>query len=472
MVLVAQLRECDQNDAAVVRGHLARIFADGLPPAVVAKKYQEAMYDKGYCYGGALEELTRSELMDDCGVLPGEAKLILRAIHERHVQIVTQASPPQQQKQQQPTKEALRPFPVVGASGYPAVRAFEAFSEGFEARVDLVVSEQTMQSVENPSGPLPVDYDEGGEDDRFLYRVLLNEAKLPDDTVALIPQEVRKKKAGLRVWRLLSAGVHTGSTEASLKVVRFVTKPTPVEPAQKAMMSTVYQHWEQAVAQLAAEGQPVCGLLQQDGLKQMVSHLPEVMKKWDNLDGADDGSEVSLAAYKALVTRMAAQYSSVANITAAYGAVTVLAAGVGNAMAAEEVPGARPEADMSKTPCRWWKSGTCWRAEKCRFMHTGKPGVSIRGGSRMKVACGLGRLRGLAGRAGSVRGSGSALRSSRGCLRGVAGKAKAKAATLDPYIAEQNDLWLANKVAGVSNAWEWLQRWLRGWCWLLCRSRR
>ena len=81
MVLVAQLRECDQNDAAVVRGHLARIFADGLPPAVVAKKYQEVMYEQGYCYGSALEELTRSELLEDCGVLPGEANLILRVIH-------------------------------------------------------------------------------------------------------------------------------------------------------------------------------------------------------------------------------------------------------------------------------------------------------------------------------------------------------------------------------------------------------
>ena len=41
------------------------------------------------------------------------------------------------------------------------MRAFEAFSEGFESRVDLVVSAQTMQCVEDPSGPLPVDYDEG-----------------------------------------------------------------------------------------------------------------------------------------------------------------------------------------------------------------------------------------------------------------------------------------------------------------------
>ena len=178
--------------------------------------------------------------------------------------------------------------------------------------------------MENPAADLPQTYQEGGADGRFIYRVLLNEAKVPVDTVAMIPMEIKKKKAGLQVWQLFHGRVHTRSNEASLKVMRFVTKPPPVEPTQKGMLATVYQHWRQGVAQLAAKQQPVCELLQQDGLRALISHLPEVVKKWDNLDGADDGSEVSLTAYKALVQRMAEQYSSVANISQAYGAVTVL----------------------------------------------------------------------------------------------------------------------------------------------------
>jgi hypothetical protein len=72
--------------------------------------------------------------------------------------------------------------------------------------------------------------------------VLLNEAKLPADTVATIPMEIKKQKAGLRVWKLLHSGVHTRSNEASLRVIWFVTKPPPVEPAQRGMLATVYQH--------------------------------------------------------------------------------------------------------------------------------------------------------------------------------------------------------------------------------------
>ena len=103
---------------------------------------------------------------------------------------------------------------------------------------------------------------------------------------------------------------------------------------------------------------------------------------------------MSLKAYKALVQRMAEQYSSVANISSAHGAVTVSAAGSGGNNALELSGGLPEEPDTAnyKKPCKWWKSGTCWRGAKCRFQHSGKPGVHVRGRVRSSVS-GRGVLR-------------------------------------------------------------------------------
>ena len=49
------------------------------------------------------------------------------------------------------------------------------------------------------------------------------------------------------------------------------------------------------------------------------------------------------------------------------------------------VPTPRDEGDIL---CKFWPKGSCWKGQKCKFKHEGKPG-EIRGGSRLKVASGF-----------------------------------------------------------------------------------
>ena len=73
----------------------------------------------------ALEGVTKQDLVDDCGVPPGVARMIVKLITEPMVQIVQVQSPLQQRSQQQQVKSALRPFPPVGRNGWPTVRGFQ-----------------------------------------------------------------------------------------------------------------------------------------------------------------------------------------------------------------------------------------------------------------------------------------------------------------------------------------------------------
>ena len=50
-------------------------------------------------------------------------------------------------------------------------------------------------------------------DDKFLYDVLLNDAKLSEDALALVPKKLQRAKAGMIVWQLLTKGVHTEYAE-------------------------------------------------------------------------------------------------------------------------------------------------------------------------------------------------------------------------------------------------------------------
>ena len=370
MVLIAQLRIGVQDDPDVFKGVLAGVFANALPPAVAAKKFEDALYDEGFCYGAALEEITADDVREVCKGNRGEAILVLRAIRapEGVVVPIVVHGPPQEAR---PT--SVRPFPEVGANGYPTLRDFDAFSEGFTSRVELSVSAETMVQVEavgaNPRVAIAAEYEDGGGDDRTLYRVLVNEAKLPAETVAMVPHELRKAKAGLKVWQFLSAGVHTKSDAASLEVLSFVTSPTPLQPAQQQMLGSVYQSYVQGVEKLSSEGNPVSELQQKKGLKRLVGAILELARKWELLEGADSLDDVPIADYRRLVQKMSDKYSSHAQVKEAYGAVNVLAVGV-HAKSVEEDKAPRDHFDQA---CKWWKLGTCWRESKCRFKHSGKP---------------------------------------------------------------------------------------------------
>ena len=66
MVLIAQLCSCVHDDPDVFKCVLSGVFANALPPAVATKKFEDALYDEGFCYGTALEEITGQDVREVC----------------------------------------------------------------------------------------------------------------------------------------------------------------------------------------------------------------------------------------------------------------------------------------------------------------------------------------------------------------------------------------------------------------------
>ena len=125
-----------------MRGILATLFAAELPAPVAKKKHEEMMEANSLCYTQALRVLTVGHL-ESLGVPMDEALMIVAAIQAdpgADAGVDAERAPAQWQHE----KAVMRGFPVVGASGWPTVREFEAFSEGFEARIEQSVSAETM----------------------------------------------------------------------------------------------------------------------------------------------------------------------------------------------------------------------------------------------------------------------------------------------------------------------------------------
>jgi hypothetical protein len=317
------------------------------------------------------------------------------------------------------------------------------------------------QIEKKPEDELDASWVEGCADDKVLYGVLLNDAKLPEDTLALVPKKLQRAKAGMAVWRLLTKGVHTQSDAAAGEAMQFVLNPTPVAERQKEMLGSVLQQWESGVQEMEDINESLPELQKQQSLEKLVSQLPKVVAKWTALEAAAGGKRIPVVDYLVMVKAEAAKYNSVQKVKKAYGAVKVLAAGVPE-------PAALSEDTHKKRDCHFWKAGTCWRGSKCRFHHEGKPGGKyavkvascVRSGrGKREIAWGVSAHAGVrkCDVLGVIRGGGCMRLPPRiglscksiDCAIGAV-KPKANATILDPDVAAQCDLWLATKAAGVS----------------------
>lgn len=79
--LVQALRDADPQDDPVVVLAVVKGLLSSLPATVAVKRHEDILEQNGLCYVQELEHLTLDELRG-CGIVLGEAKMILRKLRE------------------------------------------------------------------------------------------------------------------------------------------------------------------------------------------------------------------------------------------------------------------------------------------------------------------------------------------------------------------------------------------------------
>jgi hypothetical protein len=184
MVLKRELRNIAQgDDQDVVKGVVAGLLSAG-PADLVAERHEEKMRENGLCRIRTLARLTEQHLRD-VGVSVGDAMLVLELLHEA-------APPPMSPMPGTPMVGAqvgssvslavpqrrpdLRPFPKLGASGYPELGPWRAYRTALRARLQPVLTDEGKAELENleAGGTLSGAWVRGCEDDKVVFAELVN----------------------------------------------------------------------------------------------------------------------------------------------------------------------------------------------------------------------------------------------------------------------------------------------------------
>ena len=476
--LCAELRGAQPaDDVDVLRGILRGRF-DGLPEDLKAKKIEEDLLANGFASVASLELLEHADL-EDLGVLRGHAKLVLLVLRDSAPGY--QMPPPQQpqgqqqqQTQQQGQKQkpaGLRVFPQPAESGWPALDEWSAYQLGFPLHVGPMVSEEALELLRkinaDPKFKVPDDWPLRSADNAVVAGELINgPGGMPALIVGLLDEEHTEADAGIQMYSHITRQVKAASRAALASKLEWFNAPPALPAKKKYMLSVLHQEWKTTLRQLVRQKAPQSDTQQCLSLDKMTALLPTVQAGLRIVDSRHLGDEVPAAEYLAVVEAAAATFSSVKQQEAAMSAMSVYTAEPG-----VPVPTSRDEGDVV---CKFWPKGTCWKGQRCKFKHEGKPG-RIRGGSRLKVASGFRVALGQAVSGGARQGrntrsrsfsevSGSIRAESRlkvACIgAGVSASwsavgpdvSKKKKSAMSVGMEEQFDSWFAKKVAGVAAA--------------------
>ena len=198
--------------------------------------------------------------------------------------------------------------------------------------------------------------------------------------------------------------------------------------SRRYMLVTVLASWRALRDDLDAKGEVQSAAQQRRSLMKMISKLEAVKTRVEATVAAykvaNGGLELPVRNMEAVVEEFAAQYSSVAAVESAYGLQLGAAYGL---EAGERTAGEEQQAEGGERPreCRFYKSGTCWRGKKCKYLHNGKPASVThdmpRPRQRPGEAC-IDMVRQSEGRVSESRG------------------AAGSSTSLDPAVAHQCDL--------------------------------
>ena len=420
-----QLEKCTTpDDQDVVKGLVAFLLS-GLPEDFTDEKHEDTLRANGLCRVRVLRKLTEAKL-EALGLSMGDAMMLVEALQEEKgapaellagAAMVAAGAP-------QARRPEMRPFPKCGPTRYPELEEWEPFKTGLRLRVQPEMTAAGQAALLNvvAGGDVPGGWAAGCPDDVVIITELVNgPGAMPDETLRLVPKAFRDANAGLQVLHHLNSRVCAVSEAATEVQEEEFGNQRPVAEAKKHMLASVLAGWRQLRDVLAEKGAQQSAARQRRSLNKMVAKLPEVLNRLEASVAAhkvmQPGTELPVATIEVVLEEFASKYSSVAAVEGAYGLQLMEAFEVvpiprqqqqnqhwqgGNSSGS-----GAPAEGREKIPCKFWKLGNCWRQQKCPWRHDGKPGPGK-------------------------------------------GAAPAPAAPAPAWMAEQMDLWLANKVAGVS----------------------